>query len=198
MIESSVLPSTSTYPILSSLSPTNHTHPYYIYLPPIPVMSCDYITYSATMIESSVAVYVNLWTGVIVLLSSIVMMAINLAAFIGCYYQVILPTYLYMHIGVIFPFTHLYTHPYTLSSLISLPSSVATTRSYCTHTFIYEHLGHTLFYTPFHTPIRTTYLTRPLAPAVSPPQPTPNLTHPLTHLLLSFRTAHCWSCTPTA
>jgi CRAL/TRIO domain len=42
---------------------------------------------SETLWSSSVAVYVHLWTGVVVLLVSVVMMTINLAAYIGCYYQ---------------------------------------------------------------------------------------------------------------
>ena len=42
---------------------------------------------SMTLWVSSVALYVHLWTGVVVLLVSVVMMAINLAAYIGCYYQ---------------------------------------------------------------------------------------------------------------
>ena len=42
---------------------------------------------SETLWSSSMAVYVHLWTGVVVLLVSIVMMTINLAAYIGCYYQ---------------------------------------------------------------------------------------------------------------
>jgi hypothetical protein len=42
---------------------------------------------SETLWVSSVALNVHLWTGVVVLLVSVVMMAINLAAYIGCYYQ---------------------------------------------------------------------------------------------------------------
>ena len=42
---------------------------------------------SMTLWVSSVALYVHLWTGVVVLLVSVVMMAINLAAYLGCYYQ---------------------------------------------------------------------------------------------------------------
>ena len=42
---------------------------------------------SETLFVSSVALNVHLWTGVVVLLVSVVMMAINLAAYIGCYYQ---------------------------------------------------------------------------------------------------------------
>ena len=45
-----------------------------------------YLT-SETLYMSTVALYVHLWTGVVVLLVSVVMIAINLAAFIGCYYQ---------------------------------------------------------------------------------------------------------------
>ena len=45
-----------------------------------------YLT-SETLWLSTVALYVHLWTGVVVLLVSVVMIAVNLAAFIGCYYQ---------------------------------------------------------------------------------------------------------------
>lgn len=44
-----------------------------------------YLVSSVTIYN--VAVYVHLWTGVVVLLVSIMMIAINLAAYVGCYYQ---------------------------------------------------------------------------------------------------------------
>ena len=42
---------------------------------------------SETLWMSSVALYVHLWTGVVVLLVAVVMMAANIAAYLGCYYQ---------------------------------------------------------------------------------------------------------------
>jgi hypothetical protein len=44
-----------------------------------------YLVSSVTIYN--VAVYVHLWTGVVVLLVSVMMIAINLAAYVGCYYQ---------------------------------------------------------------------------------------------------------------
>jgi hypothetical protein len=53
----------------------------------VAVISVSAWLLNVTIWENSVAIYGHLWTGVVVLLVAVVMMAINVAAFIGCYYQ---------------------------------------------------------------------------------------------------------------